>query len=356
MNTINLMFGVAVVLGMQGCEQATTPTEPRPVAVTDTEFQQFVASIKNNLIFVEGGEFLMGDFGPEYAPERSSYDWDKDSKPLHKVELTSYSINRFKVTNIEFQFYLRYNGMKLKEKGAVIKSEWDNINSVPNTPAHIDWYEAEQYCSWLGSVTDLPFALPTEAQWEYAARSRGQFLMVATDNGTYKAEPYSLVTESYDPKGINISSRGNRVTFAKEMGWKTGSFTPLPVDMFPPNPLGIYSMTDNGYEWVKDWYDPDYYKISPMKDPQGPSNPVFKDTFGNYTKVMRGQSYADPHWGGGFNVHRTEKDPMGRFGERGTIALGSSTMRCVVNNPEPVTHPRSINKPDAAPSELKDRQ
>ncbi len=179
--------------------------------------------------------------------------------------------------------------------------------------------------------------------------------MVATDDGTYRAEPYNLVTESYDPKGINISSRGNRVDFAKQMGWKTKSFTPLPVDMFPPNPLGLYSMSDNGYEWVKDWYDPNYYKYSPSINPQGPENPVHRDHYGHLTKVMRGQSDANPYWGGGVNVHRTAKDPLGRFAEKGAIVLDSSTMRCVVNSPEPVTS-SSMNKPDADSSKLEVRQ
>ncbi|MFK7702296.1 formylglycine-generating enzyme family protein [Pseudomonas caspiana] len=339
MNTIKFMSGLAVVIGIQACEQSTTPVGGMPITLTDAELQQFVEGIKAELVFVEGGEFLMGDFGPQYAPERAPYDRDQDSKPLHKVELSSYLISRFKVTNAQFQFYIRYNGLKLRENGSIVKSEWDDMTSVPSTPANIDWYEAEQYCNWLASVTELPFALPTEAQWEYAARSRGQFLMVATDDGTYRAEPYNLVTESYDPKGINISSRGNRVAFAKQMGWKTKSFTPLPVDMFSPNPLGLYSMSDNGYEWVKDWYDPNYYSYSAVKDPQGPNGPVFKDTFGHFTKVMRGQSYADPYWGGGVNVHRTEKDPLGRFSEKGTIVLNSKTMRCVVNSSAPVATP-----------------
>jgi formylglycine-generating enzyme required for sulfatase activity len=298
MTNIKIMMGVVIALVLQGCEQVSKPVEPESATVSQAELQQFIQAIKQNLVFVEGGEFLMGDFGAQYAPERAPYDQDKDSKPLHKVQLSSYSINKFKTMNEEYQFYLRLNGFKLKEKGMVSKSSWNSINSSPNTPAHVDWYEADQYCNWLASVTKLSFSLPTEAQWEYAARSRGQFLMVSTDDGTYKAEPSSLRTESYEPKGINIGSDGDRMSFAKQMGWSTRLYTPLPVDMFPPSPLGLYSMSDNGYEWVKDWYDPDYYKYSPLKDPQGPDRPVFKDVFGRDTKVLRGQSYADPYWGG----------------------------------------------------------
>jgi formylglycine-generating enzyme required for sulfatase activity len=337
MNKVLFCLGVLAVVSIQGCGQTEHPVASEVEKISQEELQQFIQSIIERQVFVEGGEFLMGDFGHQYAPERAPYDRDKDSKPLHKVELSSYSISRFKATNAEFQFYLRYNNFKLREKGMAFKSEWDSINSASDTPAHVDWYEADQYCDWLASITNLPFALPSEAQWEYAARSRGQFLMVATDDGTYKAEPYGLITESYDPKGINISSRGNRLAFAKAMGWKTESFTPVPIDMFPPNPLGLYSMSDNGYEWVKDWYDPDYYKYSPMKDPQGPEGPVFKDVFGYDTKVLRGQSYADPYWGGGVNVHRTGADPYGRTDKEGSIYIATKTVRCAVNSPEPLT-------------------
>jgi formylglycine-generating enzyme required for sulfatase activity len=238
MNSIRLILGVFTILVLQGCEKTVESTELTFTKVSQAELRQFIQVVKGNLVFVEGGDFLMGDFGPQYAPERLPYDQDQDSKPLHKVELSNFSINKLKVTNAEYQFYLKHNGLKLREKGMANKMKWDDINTTHNTPAHMDWYEAEQYCNWLASVIELPFALPTEAQWEYAARSRGQFLMVATDDGTYKAEPYSRITESYEPKGINISSSGNRIDFANKMELKTKYYTPLPVKMFPPNPLG----------------------------------------------------------------------------------------------------------------------
>ncbi len=338
MNSLRIAIGIFTTLALQGCEQAATPAESLPVAFTDVELQKFVASIKSNLIFVEGGEFLMGDFGPQ-TPERAPYDADEDSKPLHKVKLTSYSISKYKVTNAEFQFYLRLGKLGLRDKGSTSKKKWSDINSAPNTPAHIDWYEADNYCKWLGAITGLPFALPTEAQWEYSARSRGQFFYVATDDGTYKVEPRSMLTEFYSPKGINISTIGDRAAFGKKMGWKTDSYSPLPVAMFPPNPLGLYSMSDNGYEWVSDWYDPDYYRYSPLKDPEGPSEPKFKDRFERFAKVVRGQNVADPYWGGGVNVFRKAEDPFGRFGEKGSIYVDNKTMRCVVNSSAPVATP-----------------
>jgi formylglycine-generating enzyme required for sulfatase activity len=321
-------------LSLQGCEPTDAEIGARAIQ-NPSEIDAFIEEVKRDLVFVEGGEFLMGDFGPQ-GPEKLPYDTDDDSKPLHKVVLTSFSMDRFKVTNKRYQLFLASNNLRLRENGEVIKSKWDSVNAIPDLPAHIDWYEAQQYCQWLGELTKLPFGMPTEAQWEYAARSRGQYLMVATDDGDYKAEPYQLRTESYLPLGINISSYGSRVAFAIQNGLKTKGSTPLPVDTYPPNPLGIYSMSDNGYEWVKDWYDPDYYRDSPVNNPQGPEFPVFKDALGHDAKVVRGQSYANPYWGGGVNVFRTPADPLGRFNKNGTIVLTSKTMRCVVNSPIPV--------------------
>ncbi|MNE30389.1 Serine/threonine-protein kinase pkn1 [compost metagenome] len=289
------------------------------------------------MVFVEGGEFLMGDYGVQHGPERLPYDSDKDSKPLHKVELSNFSIDRFKITNKDFQFYLSYNGLTLRTVDEGNQENWSDISTAPDTPAHLDWYEADRYCSWLAKISDLPFSLPTEAQWEYAARSRGQFLMVATDDGTYKTDRRPS-TSNDGPRGINISTYQDRADFAKQMGWKTRGLTPLPVDRFPPNPLGLYDMSDNGLEWVKDWYDPDYYQYSPIKDPQGPAEPVFKGPASNnkYAKVLRGVAYANPQWGGGVNVHRSYRNPDGYLpspgAKRDLLFISNKTARCVVNS------------------------
>lgn len=325
-------IGLLVIIALAGCEQEVKPAQNTDVNVMN-EIADFVKAVKSNLIFVEGGEYLMGDYGVEYGSEKLPFDADKDSKPLHEVVLTSYSIDRFKTTNHAFQLYLKHNGLQLREYYS--GSDFEVYSAHPNLPANMDWYEAEKYCSWLADVSGLPFALPTEAQWEYAARSRGQFLMVATDDGTYRVASDRAPGERRR-RGVNISSGQNREAFASEMGWKTAGLTTLPVDAFPPNPLGLYSMSDNGLEWVSDWYDPDYYQHSPLKDPQGPDEPVFKDYFGRDTKVARGQELADPAWGGGVNVHRTAAEPHGYMTVKEFANLISKTARCVVNSSEPI--------------------
>jgi sulfatase modifying factor 1 len=322
-----------VFLNLSGCDQLASGVDYKEVRVTPIETKNFVEEIKRNLVFVEGGEYLMGDYGLQYGAEQLPYDGDEDSRPVHKVKLSAFSIARFKISNKEREMYLRSNGLNLRSFGEGDEQEdWKNIHSLPGLPAHLDWYEADRYCNWLAKVSDLPFSLPTEAQWEYAARSRGKFLMVATDDGTYRQTNDDFTKDGGGPKGINISTSRDRKEFARKMGWRTGVFTPLPVDGFPPNPLGLYAMSDNGLEWVKDWYDENYYQYSPEVDPQGPETPITKDFFGRDTKVLRGQARANPTWGGGVNVHRTSAEPHGYVSENKLIVLEDKTARCVVNS------------------------
>ncbi len=308
------------VLPLVSCDQqkqvAKVPEKP------GAELSSFIAEIKENLVYVEGGEFLMGDYGEQYGPEHLPYDARQHSKPLHKVELTGYSIGKFKTSNKEYQFYLAYNNLPGRniDLRSGLGQLWREVNMTPETPAHVDWFEAENYCRWLATITKLPFSLPTEAQWEYAARSRGKFVNVPTDNGTIQIK---------ERKGINITTSDDREIFAREQGTRLGILSPMPRDARPLNPLGIYDMAGNGWEWIKDWYDPDYYKYSPVKDPQGPEKPVFKDNQGNYTRVIRSQDYSGPRRGA--TIFRFFSDPA----NKGYLP-GNKTVRCAVNSSSPL--------------------
>jgi len=286
------------------------------------EINDYVKKIKSELIYVKGGEFLMGDYGEEYGPEGLPYDSNKDSKPLHKVELSSYSISKFKLSNKLYQYYIIVNKLDLNRNGLgpSNKRYWDELNITPDTPAHVDWSEANKYCTWLAAVTKLPFSLPTEAQWEFAARNRGEYVIAPTNDGTIRADQGDK---------SNVASEKDSKLYAEKMGTSLGVFSPLPGNLYPPNPLGIYDMAGNGYEWMKDWYDPDYYKKSPIKDPQGPEKPVFKDYQGNFTKVTRSQDFSGP--GRGLTVVRHFKDPD----NNGRIPA-DKTVRCAVNSSVPV--------------------
>ena len=308
------------LLLLQGCDQSSalqTAAVPEHNAQDQARLKEFIQQIKSELVYVQGGEFLMGDFGEEYGQEKLPYDSKKDSKPLHKVELSSYSLNKFKVSNKQYQFYLAWNRLQARKVDGVLKSKkWNERQRTSNTPAHVDWNEANQYCSWVGKITGLPFSLPTEAQWEYAARNRGQYVVAPTDDGTIRIE---------GRKGVNIATEDDVEGYSKSMGTSLGTLSPVPGNFRPPNSLGIYDMAGNGWEWMKDWYDPDYYSHSPVKDPQGPEKPVFKDPDGYFTKVLRSQDFSGPRRG--LTMVRYNADPESR-----EYLPGDKTVRCAVNS------------------------
>ncbi|EPE2231628.1 SUMF1/EgtB/PvdO family nonheme iron enzyme [Cronobacter turicensis] len=96
---------------LTGCDKPESPA--REKKVSQTELNDFIKEIKNNLIYVKGGTFEMGDFGDQIYGQQ--IDPDSDSKPLHKVELTGYSISKFKIKNKEYDFYLKINNLKRRE-------------------------------------------------------------------------------------------------------------------------------------------------------------------------------------------------------------------------------------------------
>jgi len=312
------------LLLLTGCDR---PQEKPPEKkVSRAELNEFIQQVKGNLVFVEGGVFEMGDFGIKL--NGGQIDRYPDSKPLHTVELTGYSISKFKISNREYHFYLNYNQLPGRQVDKAFTKRWNDLNKTDDTPARIDWYESSAYCTWLGKITDLPFSLPTEAQWEYAARSRGEFHVLPTNTGKAEIEFHSGGKST----GINIATDYDREQYALKSRTRLGLITHLPGNAFPPNPLGIYDMAANGFEWVNDWYDPDYYKNSPRKDPQGPDKPVFEYDGKGYQKVARS---SDSYNGiTGSTVGRSFRPPKVKNSDY-PLAM---TARCVVNLSQPVNN------------------
>ncbi|EOL8967128.1 formylglycine-generating enzyme family protein [Cronobacter dublinensis] len=306
-------------LSMNSCDNSTKPSQDS--FQEQAELQKYIQRIKSDLIFVQGGTFWMGDFckkmrngGPYCSPE-------KDTRPLHEVELSSYSISKLKVTHEDYKFYLKMAGMAEQKFDKKWRNDaLSNMNYFTHSPAILNWTEANKYCQWLKNQTGLPFSLPTEAQWEYAARGRGKFILVATDDGTWRENENTGSGENY---ATDVDRDAVEEAYQID-----GLLVHFPVDKYPPSPFGLYGMADNGYEWVKDWYDPNYYSHSPVKDPQGPAEPVIKDKkTGQYWKVRRGGNHPDPTGDVGLTFfrgyNRQEKDfPDG------------TTVRCVVNSPD----------------------
>lgn len=220
------------------------------------QLQQLLEKTKKNLILVKGGTFMMGDFGPEHSIDQLPYDGKGDSKPLHKVTLDDFQLSATKATYADFDIYTDVTGQK--KVGTF--DEFSIQERVPTAAAGINWQQARDYCQWLGQQLNLKMDLPTEAQWEYAARNRGQYVLYATDNGKMDI-------------GRNIWSFEQR----KAINKKFKSLKDIPVlQQYPASPLGFYDMITDNYEWMLDWYDPEYYSKSPEKNPQGPATGTLK--------------------------------------------------------------------------------
>jgi formylglycine-generating enzyme required for sulfatase activity len=204
---------------------------------------QLVKSVLNDMVFVKGGTFAMGQ------------------NPNAQVTLTGYYMDKYDVPYYQYKSYLVLQGQQVNQ---TIGDKLPINNGM--YPAWINYQQASSFCQWLSQKTNLPFALPTEAQWEYAARSRGQNVQYSTDDGTLKP-------------GINLP---NYQDFLGNINGYT-SISYVKVNAFPPNPLGMYLMNGNSAEWTQNWYGP--LPNSPEKNPTGPASGIYK--------VVRGTDISD---------------------------------------------------------------
>ena len=248
----------------------------------------------DNMVFVEGGEFQMGDFGWPYDDDpKNLCDWPCGVDPermgnismhgdddfVHPVKLSSYSFSKYQTTLGDFDLFFIAQGKPLFDAEDRKREELQEKYFSPNLPAPVkSWQEAKDYCGWLGKLSGYPVDLPTEAQWEYAARSRGQYVAFPTDNGSLNY-------------GRNYPERGIGRTFS--------------VDRFVPNPLGIYNLTGNATDWVNDWYEKDYYRISPLINPRGPEKGTLR--------ILRGSNYPEDPILSSSTVRRWAKEPVREY-------------------------------------------
>ena len=276
-----------------------------------------------NLRFIEGGSFEMGDFGPKHSEEGLYYSADADNKPLHKVTLSSYSMSAYKTSYEDHDVFSEVMG---REKVGMDKTT--RRFRFPSAAAGVNWYQAREYCQWLGALLKLPMDLPTEAQWEYAARNRGQFVLFATDNG--KVED-----------GRNVWEYDQRNAQSTKLGIAAGNPPSLPLGQFPPTPLGLYDLITDGYEWALDWFSEDYYARSPEFNPPGPAKGEMKVLRGSLGSTGSALAFGD-----GFTISRFKREPdppkvdhMGRPDPTYNVT-DDTTARCVVNLDKPVTAKR----------------
>ncbi|ELQ9312222.1 SUMF1/EgtB/PvdO family nonheme iron enzyme [Serratia marcescens] len=291
---------IAIAAGvcfLTGCDQRD--------AAADTQAAKILADKSvANMIPVQGGEFLMGDFGP-LVKEKLPLSIQQDDKKLHKVVLSDFGISKFKVTNADYAAYLKATGKKKPPVNILVK-DYPSL-AKDNYSVGVTWQQAKDYCQWLGKVSGKKIDLPTEAQWEYAARSRGQYLPFATNNGKFE-------------EGKNVPSENQLDEYTDGYG-----FPIYPIGKYPPNSLGLYDMGLSGSEWVNDWYASDYYSHSQVNDPQGPQKGI--------RKVLRGYVGGDRQYA--LTIFRQSSQPVPKFGGRDNYEkYGVSPLyvfRCVMN-------------------------
>jgi formylglycine-generating enzyme len=180
-------------------------------------------------VFVKGGCFDMGDnFG----------DGNDDEKPVHEVCVEDFYIGKYEVTQGQWKDIMGNNPSEFKT---------DRNYPVEN----VSWDEVQDFISSLNRKTGQNYRLPTEAEYEYAARSGG------------KKEKWS---------GTSIETELNRYAW---YDYNSGNTT-HPVGQKEPNGLGLYDMSGNVWEWCSDWYGNEYYNNSPKNNPKGPSSGSFR--------------------------------------------------------------------------------
>ena len=257
-----MLKSLFVILGVSGALNAYAYAK----LITQTPLlskKALIQEVITNMVFVKGGSYLMGTDNKKY------FDLTGDNTHPHKVILSDFYFQKYLVSGTQYNSYL-----KITKQTKKLKKNF-YLFLVNNMPANDNWRAALTYCKWLGKQTGLPFDLPTEAQWEYVARDRGKNIAYPTNNGQFDV-------------GKNYPGRN---FFDKLVNGK--AFPINNVNEIPVNKLGIHQMGGNVSEWMKDWYDHDYYWRSPVKNPQGPKTypgtlKQNQEMYGAPMKVTRG--------------------------------------------------------------------
>jgi formylglycine-generating enzyme required for sulfatase activity len=183
---------------------------------------------------------------------------------VHRVVLPAFSIDTHEVTNAEYAAFAATDGSGVEPPyhwGAAVPP----AGKVRHPVYNVSWFDAAKYCAARGR------RLPTEAEWERAARCGVEDLDYPWGN--------EYIDASAPPDARTATPGAGRRAHS---GSSTG---PVAVGSFPPNPLGLYDMSGNLWEWTADWYDLHYYSESPVEHPEGPATGLYK--------VIRGGSWAD---------------------------------------------------------------
>ncbi len=184
--------------------------------------KSFLDSIQQNMVWVTGGSFLMGDNMGEI-----------DEKPVHQVVINGFAMSKYPVTQ--------------RQWGMIMGEYTSDYKACQDCPIdNVSWLDAQEFIRRLNMITGKYYTLPTEAEWEYAAKG------------------------GIEGKGYRFSGSDN----IDEVGWHAGNSERRPhsVGQKQPNELGLYDMTGNMWEWCQDKYGKFYYEQNIKYSPEGPSD------------------------------------------------------------------------------------
>jgi len=256
------------------------------------------------MVFVPAGNFTMGSTVTS------------NEQPVHTVYLDAFYIDKYEVTNAQFKSFIDAGGYTTQAYWSAAgwtarwtydwelpywwtTGEYHSGPAWPNFPVvGVSWYEAEAYANFAGK------RLPTEAEWEKAARG--------TDQRTY---PWG---NSINGSRANYWASGDPYdNSSTPVGFYDGRLHPSPLFQTTNSPsfYGAYDMAGNAWEWVADWYQSNYYSVSPSSNPPGPMT--------GGTRVLRGGSWYFSSVTGLRSAYRTEGSPYGRYTYLGFRCAGT---------------------------------
>ena len=230
--------------------------KPFDSTLTTSEQREILQNFCNEMIYVKGGQFSMG------AASKRDDKYDNDEKPFHKVMLSDFKMSRTEVTQELWEAVMGSNPSHFKGKKLPVEN--------------VSWNDCQEFIKKLNQLTGLSFRLPTEAEWEFAAR------------GGRKSDDYIFSGRD------DITNVAWYIETTRDLGTK-------PVATKSPNELGFYDMSGNVWEWCSDWYG--QYSSLPEVNPEGLSTGEFRvcrgGSWNNYVGSCRvsNRSYNNPEIG-----------------------------------------------------------
>ena len=233
-----------------------TPSSRVLEAPPSTPFQDFISQDPVDMIFMPAGSFPMG-----CDPAHNGGNSCISSETLHTVTLDAYYIDKYEVTNAQYAQCVAGVACEAPfSNSSYTHTSYFNDPQFSNYPViYVNWNNAHDYCTWAGK------RLPTEAEWEKAARGT-----TARNYPWGDETPDCTLANYYDNSSLNYCD---------------GDTSQVGNNPNGASPSGVMDMAGNVWEWVNDWYSESYYEVSPLINPPGPANGLYK--------VMRGGGWVN---------------------------------------------------------------